>query len=193
MTNQYYDENAEGFFNTTYQVEMDALYAPFLEYLPRQGHILDLGCGSGRDSLAFKKLGYTVTAMDLSAELVKKATQLTGLKVQQKSFYDLDEIRKYDGIWACASLLHCERHRLDDVLQKMTNALKSHGVMYLSFKYGDSDREQDGRKFTDLNEEQTAVHLKNNRQLKLLNQWITEDQRPDRNERWLNLLIQKMI
>lgn len=190
---QYYDENAEAFFNSTYQVDMDALYAPFLKYLPKQGHILDLGCGSGRDSLAFKKLGYTVTAMDLSAELVKKAAQLTGLKVQQKSFYDLDEIRQYDGIWACASLLHCERHLLDDVLQKMTNALKSHGVMYLSFKYGDSDREQAGRKFTDLNEEQAAVCLKNNKQLKLLNQWITKDQRPDRNERWLNLLIQKMI
>lgn len=189
----YYDENAEAFFNTTYQVKMDALYAPFLQYLPKQGHILDLGCGSGRDSLAFKKLGYTVTAMDVSAELVKKATQLTGLKVQQKSFYDLDEIRKYDGIWACASLLHCERHRLDDVLQKMTNALKLHGVMYLSFKYGDSDREQAGRKFTDLNEEQAAVCLKNNKQLKLLNQWITKDQRPERNEQWLNLLIQKMI
>lgn len=189
----YYDENAEAFFNTTYQVKMDALYAPFLQYLPKQGYILDLGCGSGRDSLAFKKLGYTVTAIDLSAELVKKATQLTGLKVQKKSFYDLDEIRQYDGIWACASLLHCERHRLDDVLQKMTNALKSYGVMYLSFKYGDSDREQDGRKFTDLNEEQAAACLKNNKQLKLLNQWITEDQRPDRNERWLNLLIQKII
>ncbi len=189
----YYDENSEEFFDTTYQVKMDALYAPFLQYLPKQGHILDLGCGSGRDSLAFKKLGYTVTAMDVSAELVKKATQLTGLKVQQKSFYDLDDIEQYDGIWACASLLHCERHRLDDVLQKMTNALKSYGVMYLSFKYGDSDREQAGRKFTDLNEEQAAVCLKNNKQLKLLNQWITEDQRPDRNERWLNLLVQKII
>lgn len=193
MNMQYYDENAEAFFNTTYQVKMDALYAPFLKHLPKQGHILDLGCGSGRDSLSFKKLGYTVTAIDLSAELVKKATQLTGLEVQQRSFYDLNEIDQYHGIWACASLLHCDRHRLDDVLQKMTNALKSHGVMYLSFKYGDSDREQTGRKFTDLNEEQTAVHLKNNRQLKLLNQWITEDQRPDRNERWLNLLVQKII
>lgn len=189
----YYDENSEEFFDTTYQVKMDALYAPFLQYLPKQGHILDLGCGSGRDSLAFKKLGYTVTAIDLSAELVKKATQLTGLKVQQRSFYDLNDIEQYDGIWACASLLHCERHRLDDVLQKMTNALKSHGVMYLSFKYGDSDREQAGRKFTDLNEEQAVVHLKNNKQLKLLNQWITQDQRPERNEQWLNLLIQKMI
>lgn len=190
---QYYDENAEAFFNSTYQVDMDALYAPFLKYLPKQGHILDLGCGSGRDSLAFKKLGYTVTAMDLSAELVKKAAQLTGLKVQQKSFYDLDEIRQYDGIWACASLLHCERHRLDDVLQRMMNALKTDGVMYLSFKYGDSDREQDGRKFTDLNEDQVSVLLSNYRPLKLLNQWITTDQRPDREEQWLNLLIQKMI
>ena len=190
---QYYNENAEAFFNSTYKVNMAALYVPFLERIPKHGHILDLGCGSGRDSLAFKQLGYTVTAMDVSAELVKKATQLTGLEVQQRSFYDLNEIDQYHGIWACASLLHCERHRLDNVLSKLTDALKSHGVMYLSFKYGDSDREKDGRKFTDLNEDQLSVLLNHHTQLQLVKHWITVDQRPDREELWLNVLIQKMI
>lgn len=190
---QYYNENAEEFFNSTYKVNMAALYVPFLERIPKHGHILDLGCGSGRDSLAFKQLDYTVTAMDVSAELVKKATQLTGLEVQQRSFYDLNEIDQYHGIWACASLLHCERHRLDNVLSKLTDALKSHGVMYLSFKYGDSDREKDGRKFTDLTEDQLSVLLNHHTQLQLVKQWITVDQRPDREELWLNVLIQKMI
>ena len=190
---QYYNENAEAFFNSTYKVNMAALYVPFLERIPKHGHILDLGCGSGRDSLAFKQLGYTVTAMDVSAELVKKATQLMGLEVQQRSFYDLNEIDQYHGIWACASLLHCERHCLDNVLSKLTDALKSHGVMYLSFKYGDSDREKDGRKFTDLNEDQLSVLLNHHTKLQLVKQWITVDQRPDREELWLNVLIQKMI
>lgn len=190
---QYYNENAQEFFNSTYKVNMAALYVPFLERIPKHGHILDLGCGSGRDSLAFKQLDYTVTAMDVSAELVKKASQLTGLEVQQRSFYDLNEIDQYHGIWACASLLHCERYRLDDVLSKLTDALKSHGVMYLSFKYGDSDREKDGRKFTDLNEDQLSVLLNHHTKLQLVKHWITVDQRPDREELWLNVLIQKMI
>lgn len=61
---------------------------PFLEQLAHDAYILDLGCGSGRDTLAFRKKGYYVDAIDYSEELVKKATELTGLKVRYQSFYD---------------------------------------------------------------------------------------------------------
>ena len=63
--------------------------------------ILDLGCGTGRDSLAFKNKGYQVDAMDYSEALVKKATELTGIPVRQQSFYELEDVEIYDGIWAC--------------------------------------------------------------------------------------------
>ena len=137
QTSNYYNQHAQAFFENTYQVEMESLYAPFLRYLPEQASILDLGCGSGRDILAFKKKGYQVEAIDYSAELVKKARELTNIEVRQQSFYDLAENNKYDGIWACASLLHCERDRLTEVLGLIFKALKPNGVCYMSFKYGD--------------------------------------------------------
>ncbi|RZG43314.1 class I SAM-dependent methyltransferase [Acinetobacter wuhouensis] len=187
----YYNKNAQIFFDSTFQVDMHSLYEPFLKYLSVQATILDLGCGSGRDTLAFKNKGFQVDAIDYSVEMVARARGLTGLDVQQLSFYELNAIEKYDGVWACASLLHCERDKLPVVLKKIIDALKPNGVLYMSFKYGNTDREKERRKFTDLDEEQAHALLKSFNNILLLQQWITIDKRIDRTEEWLNILIQK--
>ncbi|MDO5678954.1 MAG: class I SAM-dependent methyltransferase [Pelistega sp.] len=191
-TLDYYNHNAEQFYDSTVKVAMESIYAPFLRYLPEHASILDLGCGSGRDSLAFHQMGYQVSAIDYSEVLVKKAQQLTGLPVRQQSFYDLDEVNKYDGVWACASLLHCERQKLPEVLSRILRALKAGGVLYMSFKYGSTDREKDGRNFTDLDEQQAHELLRGVPGFLLLQQWITVDKRPERSEEWLNILLRKV-
>ena len=192
-TIDYYNQYADQFVSSTFHLCMEELYQQFITHLPDCANILDLGCGSGRDSLAFKKLGYQVEAIDYSEELVTKARVLTGVNVRQQSFYELDEQDKYDGIWACASLLHCDRQYLPDVMLKVFNALKANGILYMSFKYGDSDREKDGRLFTDLNEVQAQSLLNQLEGFQLLKQWITADQRQDREEKWLNLLWKKNV
>ncbi len=78
------------------------------------------------------------------------------------------------------------------MLGRLFKALKPNGVCYMSFKYGDSDREKEGRSFTDLNEQQAYDLLKQIDQALLLQQWITVDKRPDSTEEWLNILIRKM-
>ncbi|EXB47966.1 class I SAM-dependent methyltransferase [Acinetobacter sp. 1000160] len=190
-TLDYYDINALEFFESTSKVDMESLYQPFLRYLPAHAFILDLGCGSGRDTLAFKNKGYQVTAIDYSKELVDKARCLTGIDVRFESFYELSELNQYDGVWACASLLHCERKRLPEVLEKILKALKVNGICYISFKYGKEDRYKDGRQFTDMNESQVQNLLKKFDNILLLQQWITIDKRPDHNEDWLNIVFQK--
>ncbi len=190
-TIDYYNKHAEEFTASTFKVEMESLYAPFLKYLPEQASILDLGCGTGRDSFAFKNKGYQVEAIDYSAELVKKAKELTGIEVRQQSFNELNESEKYDGIWACASLLHCDRDCLPEVIGRIFKALKPNGVCYMSFKYGNTDREKDGRSFTDLDEEQARELLDQLEGVTVLQQWNTVDKRPDRDEEWLNVLWKK--
>ncbi len=190
-TDDYYNQHANEFISTTFAVEMERLYEPFLTNLPDNARILDVGCGSGRDTLAFKRLGYQVEAIDSSEELVKHASALTGIKVRHQSFYDLEEDAVYDGIWACASLLHCERPRLFEVVLKLIQALKPNGVLYMSFKYGNQDREHNGRMFTDLNETQAEALLQQYPNIALLQQWLSIDQRPERSEKWLNLLWKK--
>ncbi|MDM1762110.1 class I SAM-dependent methyltransferase [Acinetobacter sp. 251-1] len=190
-TLDYYNKNAELFCTQTINVDMESLYQPFLRYLPEHAKILDLGCGSGRDSLAFKNKGYQVEATDYSEKLVAQAKKLTGIQVRLESFYELNDWEKYEGIWACASLLHCERGRLTEVIGRILNALKPDGICYMSFKYGETERIKDGRSFTDLDEQQAQALLDQLDGIESLEQWITVDKRPDRDEEWLNVLWKK--
>ena len=68
MTNtlDYYNRNADSFFESTACVDMSPLYERFLALVGPQGTILDAGCGSGRDAKAFRDLGYQVSAFDAS-------------------------------------------------------------------------------------------------------------------------------
>lgn len=190
-TIDYYNAYAEAFIDATFKVDMERLYQPFLGELFDSARILDVGCGSGRDTLAFINKGYQVDAIDYSKVLVDKVTQLTGVEIALQSFYEIDDIDVYDGIWACASLLHCERGRLSEVIGRLINALKPNGVLYMSFKYGNCDRDKEGRNFTDINEQQSQNLLNQFNNVDELKQWITVDQRPDREEKWLNLLWKK--
>lgn len=190
-TIDYYNEHAEEFTASTFEVDMESLYQPFLAELLEGARILDVGCGSGRDTLAFKNKGYQVDAIDYSEKLVKKASRLTGIPIKLKSFYEVDDYEAYDGIWACASLLHCERTRLKEVIGKLVSALKPNGVLYMSFKYGNGDREKDGRHFTDLNEHQAEELLNQFKSISLVQRWITIDKRLDRTEEWLNIILKK--
>lgn len=191
-TIDYYNKNAEEFSQVTLHVDMASLYQPFLAELPEVAYILDVGCGTGRDTLAFINKGHKVDAIDYSEELVKKAKALTGMDVQLQSFYELNDVERYDGIWACASLLHCQRDRLAEVIERLLEALKPMGVLYMSFKYGNTDREKEGRQFTDLDETQAKALLNTWDHVEQMQQWITLDQRPDRQEKWLNLLWKKI-
>ena len=88
----------------------------FLIHVPAGGDILDAGCGSGRDALAFHRAGYRVTAFDASPEMCRMARQYTDLPVIQMTFQEMTWRSAFDGIWACASLLHVPQVELPDVL-----------------------------------------------------------------------------
>ncbi|BBR60769.1 MULTISPECIES: class I SAM-dependent methyltransferase [unclassified Klebsiella] len=191
MTLEYYQHHADDFFSSTVNVDMDSLYTPFLERVPKGGWILDAGCGSGRDSKAFLQQGYQVEAFDATAEMAKLASQHTGFSVKQMTFSDVDAVNRYDGIWCCASLLHVSAAELPDAMAKLARALKPGGTWYVSFKYGDGERVKDGRHFTDLNEQRLNAMLAGLADITLAGHWITEDKRPDRSEMWLNALLQK--
>ena len=105
MTINYYQNHAQAFFADTIGVDMSSLYAPFIAHLVPGARVLDAGCGSGRDSRAFLEMGYQVEAFDASSEMVRMASQHSGLAVKQMTFSDVDATDRYDGIWCCASLL----------------------------------------------------------------------------------------
>ena len=191
MTNSiaYYDANAVAFAEATRAVDMSALHARFLAHVPEGGRILDAGCGAGRDSKAFIDAGYRVRAFDASSCLALLAAEWIGQSVDVLDFTDFDEQQVYDGIWACASLLHLPEREVPAILARLWCGLKPGGVFYLSFKHGDGERQVDGRHFTDATEARLRHWLRALPEVAEIEHWISEDRRPERSESWLNALL----
>lgn len=191
-TLDYYNKNAKQFVTGTVSVDFGTVQNQFLGKLKTGAKILDYGCGSGRDTKYFLERGYKVTAIDGSRELCKLASEYAGIPVKHMLFQDLDEKEAYDGIWACSSILHVPSHELKDIIKRMTKALRSHGIIYTSFKYGTFEGERNGRYFTDMTEETFAELIHDIKELRIEDQWITSDVRPGRGEeKWLNLIMRK--
>lgn len=191
-TINYYDINAKEFVEGTLNVDFKATQDKFINKLPAKGYILDFGCGSGRDTKYFLARDFNVDAIDGSIELCKIASEYTNIKVCHMYFNELTIVNKYDGIWACSSILHLSLDDLVDVFKRMSKALKDEGIIYTSFKYGDFSGERNGRYFTDMTEDSFAKLIANVENLKVEEQWITADVRPQRgNEKWLNLILRK--
>lgn len=191
-TLDYYNTNAEQFVQGTVCVDFHETQNKFLGKLKAGANILDFGCGSGRDTKYFLDKGYRVVAIDGSEELCKMASDYTGIEVRHMYFEDLDERQKYDGIWACSSILHLPKDKLTDVFHKMIEALTENGVIYTSFKYGDFEGERSGRYFTDFTLELFEKYIFVLPELEIEESWITGDLRPGRSEeKWLNLILRK--
>lgn len=152
-TLRYYARNARDYAGATFEIDMSAVYDRFLKYIEKGGLILDAGSGSGRDTLGFMNRRYRVEAFDASPELCALSTNLTGIRTSCLRFQDFNRAPDYDGIWACASLLHVPARELCDVLKRLAHALKPGGAFYMSFKYGSGERiADDGRLYVDMDE-----------------------------------------
>lgn len=188
-TCRYYDEHAEEYVRSTMDVDLGELYRPFLSLLPRGGSVLDAGCGSGRDSLYFKRAGYAVHALDASPGMVRLSSERLGQEVELATFQTLDYEEAFDGIWACASLVHVPRAEMGEVLVRLARALRPGGVLYASLKAGTGERFEGERFFSRFDEEELLRVVLEVDRLVPEQVWRTRDVRPaPPAEHWINLL-----
>ena len=192
-TLDYYNENAKAYFLSTVDCKMDKAISAFLKEINKESALLlDFGCGSGRDSKVFLDKGFDVVPIDGSAEMCQEAERFLSHPVKHMFFIDLDEKDVYDGIWACASILHLPYDKLKRVISKMERALKKDGVIYASFRYGEMEGLRGDRYFTDMNEEKLQ-DLISHTNLSVVKTWISNDIRLDRaGDKWLNILLKKI-
>lgn len=192
-TLNYYNRNALLFSSATQLIDFSIIQDKFINLITKSSIILDFGCGSGRDTKYFLSAGMHVDATDGSEQLCKLASEYTGIPVKQMLFEELDEQEKYDGIWACSSILHLPKDELKTVFEKMLQALKKNGIIYTSFKYGTFEGERNGRYFTDFTEETFRKFISAVGHVKIEDMWLTGDVRPGREtEQWLNLILRKV-
>jgi SAM-dependent methyltransferase len=152
-----------------------------------------LGCGSGRDSKAFLSAGYQVTAIDGSSELCRIASEFIGQNVICATFQEYVPAEQFDGIWACASLLHIPSEELGAIVAKLAKSLRRGGCFYVSFKYGDFRGMRNGRFFQNMTEESLGELLRGIPELEVISTKITGDVRPGRAEElWLNVLLKRV-
>ena len=189
---EYYNKNADSFILGTQNADMSLWRDKFESYVADGGRILDAGCGSGRDSKAFLQHGYSVVAFDASREMCKAATKLIGQEVWQMKFDEISFDEEFDGIWACASLLHVSHEELPDILQKLRKALVPGGTIYVSFKYGEGSMIKGERTFSNFTEASVAKLLKN-AHFEVNECGITSDVREGRaDEKWINAIARKI-
>ena len=190
----FYNNPKNMYAESTVNVDMSEAYSHFLKYLPAAAAIMDLGSGSGRDSLYFLKRGFKVVPIDGSQKMCEKTAKLIGFKAQNVTFQKLNYENCFDGVWACASLLHVSILELPDVLNRIARALKTNGVLYASWKYGDSEHVDtvSGRFFCDMNEERINNMFNRTPLFDLKEIWLSADVREEyKTQVWINIIARK--
>lgn len=188
---EYYNKNATEFFEKTVDLDLQQYLDRFLEFIPEGGSILDLGCGSGRDSAYFISLGYDVTALDGSEEMCSLASVHIGQEVLHMSFSEMDFDDVFDGVWANASLLHVPKSEMEGILSKIIRSLKPEGVLYMTFRYGDFEGAEEERYFTDYRTRELKELVAGFEELELIDIKKYEDVRPDMDREWIHALVRK--
>ena len=188
-TIKYYNDNCES-FKSKWDNYLFDIPNTFAEYLKDDAYVLDLGCGTGRDSLYFKEKGFKVKCIDGSVNMCKIASEALGQKVENKNYLDIDYKDLFDGVFACASLLHLKDEDLKIVLKKVYDSLKFNGIMYASFKYGSDERFEDGRFFNDMTLDKFNKLMNETEcNFEIIKAWNTSQYGTD--SEFLNLLLKK--
>ncbi|MGN6713068.1 Methyltransferase domain-containing protein [Anaerocolumna jejuensis DSM 15929] len=188
----YYNKNANLYFENTVNSNTEENREKFLAALTEGSAILDLGCGSGRDSLEFIQRGFDVTAVDGAEELCELASIHIGQDVLCMQFEELDFDEVFDGIWANASLLHILPDEFDEIFKKVIKSLKPQGILYMSFGHGDFTGYRNGRYFKDFKTKAMKELLSGYEELELLDIWKSTDDLGEASlDEWLHVLVKK--
>lgn len=189
----YYESNAERYAAETFSADMSEQYQRFLPLLKNGAKILDVGSGSGRDACYFQKQGYQVTALEPSKNLCREIRKVFSGEIVCSNIQNYRPTERYDGIWACASLIHLQEGEVLQFFLKIDRYLNDNGIVYISGKNGiHTGVSEDGRYFLEFTEQLIEKILTVNEQLELEQLWYTEDVSGRKGFRWINIILRMM-
>jgi hypothetical protein len=100
--------------------------------------------------------------------------------------------KRYDGLWACASLVHLTDFEIENFILRLGELLKDNGVAYLSFKKGiHTGYDEKERFFSDYPEEIVQQIIKRSSIIELIDLWESEDKMNSDDFSWVNIFLRK--
>lgn len=190
---QYYDDHAASFIARTRAADLSGPRARFLSAAPPgaggAARILDAGSRSGRDALAFCRLGDRVAAFDASPAMAAAPRRHAGVPARQMRFDVCCWEHPFEVIWACVSLLHAGLVDLSAVVCRMAEHLTAGGALSMSFKLGAGERREASRVFMDLTDAGARALVDGRPLLCRPGVWLSQDMRADAaGTKWINAL-----
>lgn len=186
----YYNKHANEYFDDTVNNDMSRTISSFLAFVPEGKTILDLGCGSGRDTKYMLEQEYDVSPLDGAKEMCLLAEIHTGVEVLHIEFKDLDFVDVFDGIWACEAFIHLQTDELIDVLEKIHTALIAGGILCITMKNAYCEQKSDELYYGDYHLDHLVAIIEQVSGLEVIQQWENYDEISDAD--WLNILVRKM-
>ena len=186
----FYEKNAEEYMESTKNVDMSSAYAHFCKHLKVGDAVLDVGCGSGRDLKYFLEQGFQAEGMEPSKAIYHVLKKQKDLIVYPVTIQKFVPAKKYQAVWACASLLHLSKKEIIEFFSRIDDILFPDGVIYVSGKRGiETGYGKDGRFFLEFTEDLLQEILNCNPHLELVETWDSEDGKGRTEIRWMNFII----
>lgn len=193
-TINYYNQNAKKYSDSTFNLDVSEATRLFALSLEPKAKILDVGCGSGRDSKFFMSKGFDVVSIDASEELAAVASKNLQKEVLVVDLKDLKIKDTFDAIWCQASLLHLYKDELPLAIKNCVQALKvdKAGLLFASFKKGDGcGADENGRYFSYYSVEELQNIFEKTECFQFLGISITKDILGRENTEWINIVAKK--
>lgn len=208
-TIDWYNENAEAYFNETVTEQLTekmrkTMYPLLTDQLPLGEDrviILDAGCGGGRDVKGFSDMGYEVEGIEPAEKLAKLAENFTKKPIHVMTFQEMKEKfppgNKYDGIWACASMLHVPKREFDLALNNLIDVLKPGGTMVVSLKKSTTEEpgeyyDKKGRFFNYFDMNDIQVHFYDNKRIEVESLNIEKNNFRKGDHDFINMVLKKV-
>lgn len=190
-TIDYYNRIADSYYWTTVGIDMSKLRNAFAAYLPAESRVIDLGCGSGRDVMAFCDMGHDASGLDASKELVELAKERLEVKASVGDMVTWRASEPYDGIWCCASLIHLNEEEKKRFFGNLQYNLKPGGVIYISVKEGiETGTDEEGVYTSNCTADELKSFL-DGADCEILETVVTEDAMGRPGVKWLNVIAKK--
>ena len=187
-TIEFYNLNADNYYCATIDADFSSAYKRFLSYIPKNGRIMDMGCGSGRDVVAFSELGYDATGLDASDSMAQLARANLGIKVIVADMVKWISETPFDGVWCCASLVHLHNDEINLFLNNLHKNLRKGGALFVSVKEGIiTGYDEEGRYIRNFTREE-IVKLLEQKGFEVKEIWQTADKLGRSNLKWINLI-----